>query len=155
MFDGDLSQWDAIAFYTSGDPTKPGPQNDVPMSPQGKQRLLAAIAAGKGFCGFHAATDSFHTPGPYDENQAQPDPYIAMLGGEFIVHGRQQEAAVTPTPPKFPGTTAIGDSYKVLEEWYALKNFAKDLHVVLVQETAGMNGACYQRPPYPATWARP
>jgi type 1 glutamine amidotransferase len=40
------------------------------------------------------------------------------------------------------------------EEWYALKNFAKDLHVILVQETAGMKGSCYQRPPYPSTWAR-
>ena len=32
--------------------------------------------------------------------------------------------------------------------------FAKDLHVILVQETAGMSGDFYQRPPYPATWAR-
>ena len=40
------------------------------------------------------------------------------------------------------------------EEWYALKKFAKDLHVILVQETEGMKGECYQRPPFPATWAR-
>jgi type 1 glutamine amidotransferase len=26
--------------------------------------------------------------------------------------------------------------------------------VLLVQETAGMKGADYQRPPFPATWAR-
>jgi type 1 glutamine amidotransferase len=40
------------------------------------------------------------------------------------------------------------------EEWYSLKDFRHDLHVLLVQETAGMQGADYQRPPYPATWAR-
>ncbi len=40
------------------------------------------------------------------------------------------------------------------EEWYAMKNFAQDLHVILVQETEGMNGGCYQRPPFPSTWAR-
>jgi type 1 glutamine amidotransferase len=41
-----------------------------------------------------------------------------------------------------------------MEEWYSIKDFRKDLHVLLVQETAGMNGSDYQRPPYPATWAR-
>jgi type 1 glutamine amidotransferase len=154
VFDGDLDQWDAFAFYTTGDLTKPDKQNDAPMSPQGKQRLLDAIAAGKGFIGFHSATDTFHSRGPHDENQAQPDPYIAMIGGEFIIHGRQWNAAVTPTSPKFPGTAGLGDSFRVLEEWYALKNFAKDLHVVLVQETEGMNDPCYRRAPYPETWAR-
>ena len=56
--------------------------------------------------------------------------------------------------PKFPGVEGLGASFRMLEEWYALKNFAKDLHVILVQETAGMTDACYQRPPFPATWAR-
>jgi hypothetical protein len=46
------------------------------------------------------------------------------------------------------------DSFELHEEWYALKNFPNDLHVILVQETEGMQGAMYQRPPYPATWAR-
>ena len=82
------------------------------MSPQGKQRLLDAIAAGKGFIGFHSTSDSFHSPGPKDENQVQVDPFLAMLGGEFIIHGRQQETAVTPTLPKFPGTAGLGDSYR-------------------------------------------
>src|SRR5690242_7201662 len=41
-----------------------------------------------------------------------------------------------------------------MEEWYTLKDFSKDLHVLLVQETQGMDGAPYTRPPYPATWAR-
>ncbi len=36
----------------------------------------------------------------------------------------------------------------------ALKNFAPDLHVILVQDTAGMEGAMYERPSFPATWAR-
>jgi type 1 glutamine amidotransferase len=40
------------------------------------------------------------------------------------------------------------------EEWYALKNFAPDLHVILVIDPTGMQGTEYQRPPYPVTWAR-
>ena len=154
VFDGDLDQWDAFAFYTSGMPTQPDALKDPPMSSEGKQRLLDAIAGGKGFIGFHAASDSFHTPGAKDENQATVDPYIAMIGGEFIIHGGQQKAAMIPTSPTFPGTAGMGESFTVVEEWYALKNFAKDLHVVLIQETAGMHDPCYQRAPYPATWAR-
>jgi type 1 glutamine amidotransferase len=152
VFDGDLSPYDMIAFYTSGDLTQPAnpktPQPGDVMSPEGKQKLLAAIAAGKGFMGIHAATDSFRNSGKPDI-----DPYIAMLGGEFINHGAQQEAKLTVTLPKFPGTTKF-DSLTLTEEWYAQTKFAKDLHVILVQQTAGMKGAMYERPAFPATWAR-
>ena len=44
--------------------------------------------------------------------------------------------------------------FALMEEWYSLKDFRPNLHVLLVQETAGMEGSDYQRPPYPATWAR-
>ncbi len=156
IFDGDLDQYDAIAFYTSGDLTKPGNsgENTPAMSTAGKQRLLDAIKAGKGFVGFHSATDSFHTPGKKDENQDQPDPYLAMLGGEFIVHGKQQVAKVKVVSPRFPGIAGMKGELSVLEEWYTHKNFAKDLHVILVQETDTMEGPMYQRPPFPAAWAR-
>lgn len=148
VFDGDLDQFDAIAFYTSGDLTQDKGEKTPPMTPAGKQRLLDAIAAGKGFVGFHAANDSFHSRGN------EIDPYIAMLGGEFVTHGPQQVAKMKVTSPGFPGVEGLGASFELNEEWYTNKNFAKDLHVILVQETAGMKGACYQRPPYPSTWAR-
>jgi len=146
VFDGDLDQYDCLAFYTSGDLTRPNRNQTPPMSPEGKQKLLDAIAAGKGFVGFHAATDSFRSGGI--------DPYIAMIGGEFCGHGAQQEATVRVTAPKFPGTENLGPSLTLREEWYAFKKLADDLHVILVQETEGMTGGLYQRPPYPATWAR-
>ncbi len=145
VFDGDLDRYDCIAFYTSGDLTKPKPGQGPPMSSAGKQKLLEAVAAGKGFVGLHAATDSFQSGGI--------DPYIAMLGGEFVSHGPQQEATVTVVSPKFPGVGSP-KSLTLREEWYALEKFAENLHVILVQETAGMQGGQYQRPPFPATWAR-
>ncbi len=154
VFDGDLAQYDAIAFYTSGDLTKPNKAKTPPMTPQGKEKLLSTIAAGKGFVGFHSATDSFHSKGPRNENQTELDPYIAMLGGEFIVHGAQQEATIRDASPKFPGVKEFGEVQKLKEEWYALKNFAKDLHVILIEDNEGMKGDCYQRPPFPMTWAR-
>jgi type 1 glutamine amidotransferase len=154
VFDGDLDQYDAIAFYTTGDLTQPDAAKTPPMSPAGKEKLLRAIAAGKGFVGFHSATDSFHSKGQSRENQTEVDPYIAMIGGEFIVHGDQQEALIRVVSPDFPGVKAYGETRKLMEEWYTLKNFAKDLHVILVEDNEGMRGDPYQRPPFPATWAR-
>ena len=154
VFDGDLEKYDAIAFYTSGDLTKPNKAKTPPMSPEGKKKLLRAIAAGKGVVGLHAATDSFHSKGPRNQNQTEVDPYIAMLGGEFIVHGAQQEAIIRAASPNFPGVKQFGQAQKLKEEWYTLKNFAKDLHVILIEDNEGMKGDCYQRPPFPATWAR-
>jgi len=154
VFDGDLAQYDAFAFYTNGDLTVPNKQEEPPMSPEGKQRFLDAVADGKGFVGFHSCCASWRTPGPRDQNSDQVDPYIAMVGGEFIAHGPQQKATMRVASPYFPGMEDLGESFELLEEWYAMKNFAKDLHVILVQETEGMNGGCYQRPPFPSTWAR-
>lgn len=162
IFDENLDQFDAIAFYTSGvltDPEK-NPQkpvngaNAAPMSPDGKKRLLDAVAAGKGFVAFHSATDSFHSAGDRNQTQTEVDPYIALVGGEFISHGAQQVSPLKVTSPNFPGLKGLESVLKFQEEWYALKNFAKDLHVILVQETEGMKGEVYQRPPFPATWAR-
>ncbi|MBN1908216.1 MAG: ThuA domain-containing protein [Pirellulales bacterium] len=156
VFDGDLDQFDAFAFYTSGDLTKPKKGEAPPMTLKGKDRLLAAVAGGKGFLGIHSCSDSFHSKGPANENQKEVDPFLAMLGGEFIVHGKQQVAKLRVTSPNFPGVAGQGlpETFELMEEWYTLKNFAPDLHVILVQETAGMEGDCYQRPPFPASWAR-
>jgi type 1 glutamine amidotransferase len=149
VFDGDLDQYEAIAFYTSGDLTQPVQGRDEPpMTKRGLARLLEAIAAGKGFVAFHAATDSFHSP------PGKPTDYISMLGGEFVTHGNQQEATLKVTSPDFPGLEGLGESLRLLEEWYTQKDFAKDLHVIHVMETAGMQDDCYKRPPFPATWAR-
>jgi hypothetical protein len=155
VFDGDLNQYDAFAFYTTGDLTQPAKDGSPPMSPAGKRRLLDAIAAGKGFIGFHSATDTFHSKGPQDRNQAEVDPYIAMIGGEFVTHGAQQEAslhAVTNFFYKNIGVPSEGLSFT--EEWYACRNYAKDLHVILLQETKFMQGDAYRRPDFPQTWVR-
>ena len=61
---------------------------------------------------------------------------------------------MTCVDAKFPGLAKQADGFSLTEEWYSLKNFAKNLHVLLVEETEGMKGNMYQRPPYPATWVR-
>jgi type 1 glutamine amidotransferase len=125
------------------------------MPKEGKKALLDAVAAGKGFLGSHCASDTFHSPG--EKFAVQPpdriDPYLKMLGGEFIKHDAQQKAWMRVVDNRFPGATGLTD-FQLMEEWYSLKNFAPDIHVILVQDTEGMKGPSYQRPKFPATWAR-
>lgn len=166
-----IDQWDGFAFYTTEDLTKPSPTKDrgeePAMSAEGKAAFLKAIAAGKGYLGFHCATDTFHSPkrprptdqllrdAAYDDVR---DPYIGMIGGEFAGHGSQQKSKMRVATKTFPGLEGLED-FEMHEEWYSLMNLSNDLHVVLVQETSTMQtakggDAMYKRPPYPATWAR-
>lgn len=182
VFLGDLKQYAVIAFYTTGDLTKDGAnpwkskaagnvkgmtadKRDEPgMTDAGKEAFLDAIKNGTGFIGFHSATDTFHSPSHVkgkndllrdvnEKGEDRFDPYIQMIGGEFIIHGKQQNATLKTIDPKFPGAEAFNDK-KFVEEWYSLKNFSTDLHVVLAQDCAGMEGPMYARGVYPETWAR-
>jgi type 1 glutamine amidotransferase len=153
-----IGKFDAFLFETTGDLTKEGGDGQRPMPAEGKKALLAAIAGGKGFAGSHCASDTFHEGERFRaQSRGQIDPYIAMLGGEFIKHGDQQKAGMRVVDNHFPGTANLKD-FELHEEWYTLKNFSPDLHVILVQETEGMkktgkNNWVYDRPSYPATWA--
>jgi type 1 glutamine amidotransferase len=151
-----IGKYDGFLFETTGDLTKEGGDKQPPMPPEGKRALLKAIAEGKGFVACHCGSDTFHSPGDQGATLGgqKIDSYIAMLGGEFITHGAQQKARMRVVDHKFPGSKGLKDDFEMLEEWYALKNFAPDLHVLLVQDTEGMQGGMYQRPNFPATWAR-
>jgi hypothetical protein len=156
-----LGKYDVFVFYTSGDLSLPGTDKTPPMTVEGKAALLDAINNGKGFVGIHAANDSFHCqPDPADGSERfvahgdKVDPYIAMIGGEFIKHGPQQTAKMIVADGQFPGCEGLGEGFESMDEWYTFKDFAKDLHMILAQETKGMKGLDYQRAPFPATWAR-
>ncbi|MBI1178590.1 ThuA domain-containing protein [bacterium] len=156
-----LNQFDAVFFYTTGDLTTTGTDGEPAMSKEGKQALFDYVRSGHGFIGTHSASDTFHTTGPdgkeldrYKNYGAESDPYLRMLGGEFIIHGAQQEAKLTVVDPKFPGFADVGSTFSFKEEWYSLKDFAPDIHVLTVIDAPDMKGAPYQRPPYPNTWAR-
>jgi uncharacterized protein len=166
IFDTDkFHSYAAVVFFTTGDLTSLGTDGKPPMSAKGKQNLLDAIhKKGLGFVGVHAASDTFHPqPDPPDRSNRyiahgeQQDPYLKMLGGEFIVHGgepRLQDANLIVNDAKFPGLEGVASPVSFNEEWYSLKDFTTDMHVVLTLDTHGMKGECYQRAPYPVTWAR-
>ncbi|MSU24125.1 MAG: ThuA domain-containing protein [Opitutus sp.] len=161
-----LAQFDAILFFTSGVLTlarhsATRGDGQPPMTEAGKAAFLQAITDGKGFVAVHAASDSFHSPGNLDHGPARNQndganttDYVKMLGAEFIKHDAQQPAHQIIADEKFPGMNAVPPDFGPHEEWYSLKNFAPDLHVLLVQDTKGMTGPSYARPNYPATWAR-
>jgi len=165
LFDSkQLHNYQAIVFFTTGDLATLGTDGKPPMTAEGKKKLLEAIQKGMGFVGVHAAADTFHPqPDPPDRSNRyiahgeQQDPYLKMLGGEFIVHGgdpRLQDADLNVNDAKFPGLESVTSPVRFNEEWYSLKDFASDLHVILTLDTKGMKGECYQRAPYPVTWAR-
>src|SRR5688500_639335 len=110
-----LSQFDVIAFYTTGDLTEAGTDKATPMPKEGKQALLDFVKGGKGFVGFHCASDTFHS------QRGKVDPYIRMCGGEFKSHGAQQTSRILPAPnTKFP----IKDlkPFELHEEWYEFRS---------------------------------
>jgi type 1 glutamine amidotransferase len=152
----EFPKFDGFLFETQGELlSEKCLDNSPPMTRAGKKALLDAVAGGKGFVGCHCASDTFHSRGEKWQNQDRDkvDPYIAMLGGEFLQHGEQQKGWMRVVDEDFPGIKGQKD-FEMHEEWYSLKNFAPDLHVILVQDTQGMRNIDYQRPKYPATWAR-
>jgi uncharacterized protein len=165
VFDSsELHDYTAVLFFTTGDLTTPGTDKNPPMSSAGKESLLNSIRQGTGFVGIHAASDTFHTPPDTKDNNnryvahgEKSDPYLRMLGGEFITHGstpRLQTTNLIVNDPNFPGLEGVKSPVSFNDEWYSLKDFRTDLHVILTLDTKGMSGAPYERPPYPMTWAR-
>jgi type 1 glutamine amidotransferase len=160
-----LAKFDVLLFYTSGDLCSPGTDGTPPITGGGLNALFDYVSGGGGFVGLHSTSDTFHTQErgggnnprrlPRYKNYGEgADPFVRMLGGEFIRHGPEQVAAAILADPKFPGFGGFGPEVKVAEEWYSLKEFADDNHVLLVMQTAGMNGTDYARPPYPLAWTR-
>lgn len=173
-----LKEFDAIAFYTTEDLTTnnmgakhPKDDQGPPMPKEGPQALMDFVASGKGFIGFHCASDTFHSPNYRGDKKiaqqvnmlrdaGRPEDvrtaYIKMVGGEFVTHQSQQKATMKVVDNSFPGFEDLKDA-TFEEEWYSLANFADDLHVLLVQDTESMRAkgeAAYKRPPYPATWCK-
>src|SRR5438067_13272722 len=126
---------DAFFFFTSGYLTEVGTDKQPAMSEAGKAALLDAVKGGKGFVGFHAASDSFHTlPDPPDRSNRYvahgeaTDPYLKMLGAEVLPHGQQQRAKARVVDAQAPGMDgcAVG-TVERMGEWSSFNNSMPDL----------------------------
>ncbi|MCX8109154.1 MAG: ThuA domain-containing protein [Verrucomicrobiae bacterium] len=98
-----LANYDAVVFNNT--------TGDLPLPD--RQGFLDWIKSGKGFVGFHAATDTF----------AGFPAYIDMIGGQFQVHYEQVEVEVLVEDPSHPATRHFGKSFRAFDEIYLLKNF--------------------------------
>jgi type 1 glutamine amidotransferase len=152
-----LAEFDLVALYTTGDLDKFDSKPDVtkskdggiPMPPGGYEALQKFVESGKGLVGFHCAADTFNHHGDAED---QIHPYIKMIGAEFETHGKQQPGKIRAVK-QFAPLKDVPD-FELTEEWYRFKNISPDLHVILVQETAGMDDTYNKLKPYPETWAR-
>ena len=152
IFDTDLSSYAAFVFYTSGELNHPGGKVGAPLSEKGRKNFQDAIQKGTGFLGIHSAT-------VHPLQKEKPDElgiaYVKMVGANLIGHGKSQEATVIATDPmELPCLKKYGKTFRHFEEWYAMKNFNSDIHVLLVLKTEGMVGKLYKPALYPVAWAR-
>jgi type 1 glutamine amidotransferase len=116
-----LKQYSAIAFYTTG---------ELPMSDDQKQAMLNFVKSGKGFLGFHSATDTFYKWPDYGE----------MIGGYFDGHPWHQEVSVKVEDARNPATRHLGNSFVVNDEIYQFRNFSRDrVHVLLTLDTKSVD----------------
>ena len=155
-----IATYDAFLFYTSGDPTtqpRNGLGDNYPlMTPAGKAAFLKAVREGKGFIGVHCAIDTFSpAPGSTDSKVAsQAGPYGKMLGAGYLGHNQEQKGFLIQVDKAFPGMEQAQADVTAVEEWYSLKDFQPDLHVILALDCPRMAGNLYLRPNYPVAWAR-
>jgi type 1 glutamine amidotransferase len=148
VFDDDLAPYAAVVSYSCGRPADlmkaESKDGAAPLTRSGWENLDRTVRAGKPLVGIH--------PGLW----LLPEAFQA----DCIGHGSQQVARTLVASPRFPGLAAIPESFTMLEEWFSLTRFGRDLHVILVQDCGGMSleqpadRKCYDRPPFPATWAR-
>lgn len=153
-----LANYDVIVFYTTGDLTVSGSGSGLfggdgnpPMAPDGVEALREWVRNGGGFVGYHCASDTFHGEGD------SISPYIEMLGGEFVSHGKQFVGTVNVVDPAHPTMARFPDGWTHLEEWYTFKNYATEkIRVLAMLETGPerANQPMYDRAPYPIIWCR-
>jgi type 1 glutamine amidotransferase len=130
-----LKNYDGVFFVSS--------TGDLPLPD--KTAFLDWIKSGKGFVGVHAATDAFH------RNGSQVDPYIEMIGGEFVGHTVADVKCIN-CDPEHPATKGLGKIYELTDEIYFMKNFDRSkVHELLVLDKApGSNQPGY----YPIAWCK-
>jgi type 1 glutamine amidotransferase len=111
-----LNDFDAVAFYTTG---------ELDMDDSQKADLLSFVHDdGKGFIGIHSAPDTFYKWPEYGE----------MLGGYFDEHPWMTfDAPVIVEDPGFPAMKAFPPSFTIHDEIYQLKDWSRDKCRVLMR----------------------
>ncbi|MGH9631327.1 MAG: ThuA domain-containing protein, partial [Bryobacteraceae bacterium] len=116
-----LQGFDAVLFFTSG---------ELALNDRQKQDLLAFVRSGKGFGGVHSATDTLYSWPEYGE----------MIGGYFDGHPWVQEVAIDVEDPDHPIVKHLAPSFRILEEIYQFRSFARDrVRVLMTLDTRSVD----------------
>ena len=117
-----LAPYDALVFFTCGDLPA-----DHPLRPA----LLAFVAGGKGFVGFHSATDSFYSWPEYGD----------LIGGRFVNHGSDNRpGTIRVEDPNHVAMQGFTNPFSFTEEFYLFRGPSttsidrftrRDLHVLM------------------------
>ncbi len=109
IFDKDYEAFDGFFFYTTEDLTKDGGDKEPPMSAQGKKNFLDAITQGKGLREAIALRIPSIAPAIVPKHLRKS---TRILNDWWRVHshGRQQNATMTVTDPKFREWTKLATS---------------------------------------------
>ena len=83
------------------------------MNGDQKAALLTFVRSGRGFLGIHSATDTFY---------AWPD-YLDLVGGYFNGHPWHQAVTIEVADPSDPLVAFLGNSLKVEDEIYQIRDF--------------------------------
>ena len=130
-----LKHYDCVFFLST--------TGEIPLPD--KTAFLNWIKSGKAFVGAHAATDTFHG------NGQGVDPYIDMIGGEFVTHNESKVECINDDP-KHPANAHLGASYTLFDEIYIMKNFSRSkVHLLLHLDKAPGYG---QPGFFPISWCK-
>ncbi len=115
-----LDYFDTVVFFTTG---------ELDMDDSQKADLIAFVKEqGKGFLGFHSATDTFYQWPAYGE----------MIGGHFDEHPWMTfDAPLVVEDPQFPGMQYLPKTFVMRDEIYQIKEFSRDNVRVLLHLDAG------------------
>ena len=136
-------------FETQGDLMSEKCQdNSPPMSPSRQEGVARRRGRRQGLCRLSLCQRHFPQQGRPWQNQArgQIDPYLAMVGGEFIgtASNRRRGCTSSIRVSRYQGSKGL----RVARGMVLAQEFRTDLHVVLVQDTHGMKDFDYARPKF-------
>lgn len=118
------------------------------------KRVRAAVRRGSGLLALHEAAALWPSSGRLEKNQTRRTPWTDLVGGEMIGSMPRRPSVVRMVDRDVPGMRQLGAEFEFSERWLAFKNFDPQMHVVMIQDTAAVEGDLYRRPSYPLTWLR-
>lgn len=105
--------------------------------------FLSWIAGGRGFIGIHSASDTYH----------DQQPYLTMLGGEFVTHGAIVEAEVSVNDPSHPSVSHLAPTFRIADEFYRFRFVDENRRVLMsLVRDPGDGGPIPVGPGQPLAW---